>query len=317
MELKELIVEFSFDKNCTKMKNIVKYSIYFFIGIVLFGACTPEKYELGNVDIAPTQIVEGVSYKIEHDATNPNIIHLTSLMDAKYTPLWEHPQGRSQEKKVTLNIPFPGEYKVKFGVETRGGIVYGEPATFKVDDMYAEFISDETWALLAGGAGEEKTWYLDLDQNGLSKAFKGPLYFYGTGDWWGNVNQQGKPLNSDSWLWDPTWKENTWLMPAGDYGEMTFNLKGGANVIVNHNMLGRKQKGSFMIDTDKKTIRMVDATPLHGQPQDGIVVDWGDVRIMSLSENTMQLAVLRDPVLSKDGAAMLTFNFISKAFRDN
>ncbi|KKX51779.1 hypothetical protein [Sphingobacterium sp. IITKGP-BTPF85] len=72
-----------------------------------------------------------------------------------------------------------------------------------------------------------------------------------------------------------------------------------------------------MIDTDKKTIRMVDATPLHGKPQDGIVVDWGDVRIMSLNENTMQLAVLRDPVLSQEGAAMLTYNFISKAYRES
>jgi hypothetical protein len=38
---------------------------------------------------------------------------------------------------------------------------------------------------------------------------------------------------------------------------------------------------------------------------------------MSLTENTMQLAVLRDPVLSNDGAAMLTFNFISKAYKES
>lgn len=299
------------------MKKILQYSIYFFVGIVLLGACAPEKYTLGDIDVTSAQLVEGSSYKIEHDVNNPNIIYLTSLMDAKYTPLWDHPQGHSQDKKVTLKMPFPGEYNVKFGVETRGGIVYGEPVTFTIDDMYAEFISDEIWTMLAGGAGEEKTWYLDLDQHGVSRAFKGPMYFYGTGDWWGNINANGKPLNSDSWLWEPQWKDNIWLMPSGDYGEMTFNLKGGANVIVNHNMLGKKQKGSFLIDIDTKTIRMVDASPLHGQPQDGIVVDWGDVRIMSLTKNTMQLAVLRDPVLSNDSAAMLTFNFISKDYYDS
>jgi len=38
---------------------------------------------------------------------------------------------------------------------------------------------------------------------------------------------------------------------------------------------------------------------------------------MSLTENTMQLAVLRDPVLSNDGAAMLTFNFISKTYKES
>lgn len=299
------------------MKKIVTYCSYLFTMIVLLGACSPDKYMLGDIDVTSSELVEGVSYKIEHDENNPNVVYLTSLMDSKYTALWEHPQGRSQQKRVTLKIPFPGEYTVMFGVETRGGVVYGKPVTFKVDDMYAEFISDEIWTMLAGGAGEEKTWYLDLDQNGLSRAFKGPVYFYGTGDWWGNVNDKGKPLNSDSWLWDPQWKDNTWLMPAGDYGEMTFNLKGGANVIVNHNMLGKKQKGTFSIDTENKTLKMVDASPLHGQPQDGIVVDWGDVRIMSLNKNTMQLGVLRDPVLSNDGAAMLTFNFISKDYRDS
>ncbi|HAE68694.1 MAG TPA: hypothetical protein DCG77_16155, partial [Sphingobacterium sp.] len=92
---------------------------------------------------------------------------------------------------------------------------------------------------------------------------------------------------------------------------------GGANIKVNHAMLGKVQKGTFNIDTEKKTIRMTGASPLHGKPQDGIVVDWGDVRIMSLTENTMQLAVLRDPVLSNDGAAMLTFNFISKTYKES
>lgn len=288
-----------------------------FVLMTMAGACSPEKYALGEIDLIPAQLTEGKSYRIEHDANNPNIVYLTSLMDPKYTALWEHPQGRSQDKKVTLKMPFPGEYTVKFGVETRGGVVYGEPVSFKIDAMYAEFISDETWTLLTSGAGQEKTWYLDLDAAGVSRHFKGPMYFYGTGDWWGTVNKTGEPLNSDSWSWEPDWKGNSWLMPAGDYGRMTFDLKGGANVIVNHAMLGKVQKGVFNIDTEKKTMRMTGASPLHGKPQDGIVVDWGDVRIMSLTQNTMQLAVLRDPVLSNEGAAMLTFNFISKGYKES
>jgi len=298
------------------MKKIISYAIGLFALMTTVGACSPEKYALGEVDISPAQLAEGKSYTVEHDANNPNIVYLTSLMDPKYTPLWEHPQGRSQDKKVTLKMPFPGEYSVRFGIETRGGMVYGKPVTFKIDEMYAEFISDETWTLLSGGAGEEKTWYLDLDAEGVSRYFKGPMYFYGTGDWWGTVNKTGEPLNSDSWSWEPDWKGNSWLMPAGDYGSMTFDLKGGANVNVNHAMLGKVQKGVFNIDTEKKTMRLTGASPLHGKPQDGIVVDWGDVRIMSLTQNTMQLAVLRDPVLSNDGAAMLTFNFISREYKE-
>jgi len=37
------------------------------------------------------------------------------------------------------------------------------------------------WTLLSGGVDKEKTWYLDLDAEGVSRYFAGPLYFYGTG----------------------------------------------------------------------------------------------------------------------------------------
>lgn len=285
--------------------------------VLLNTSCSPDKYLLGDIDVLPKELVEGIAYKIEHDPANPNIIYLTSLMDSKYTPLWDHPQGRSQDKKVTLKMPFAGTYTVKFGVQTRGGLVYGEPTTFKVDQMYAEFISDEMWTKLAGGAGKEKTWYLDLDAAAVSRYFLGPMYFYGTGDWWGTVNGTGAPLNADSWNWQPDYKGNTWLMPTGDYGSMTFDLKGGANVTVDHKMLNKNQKGTFLIDTENKTMRMVDASPLHGAPQDGFVVDWGNIRIMSLTENTMQLAVLRDPVLSGEGACLFVLNYISKEYKDN
>ncbi len=299
------------------MNQIKKiYSLLFACALLLV-SCSPDKYLLGDIDVLPNELVEGIAFKIEHDAANPNIVYLTSLMDNKYTPIWEHPQGRSQNKRVELRMPFPGTYTVKFGVQTRGGTVYGEPVTFQVDQMYAEFISDEMWTKLAGGAGEEKTWYLDLDANGLSRHFVGPMYFYGTGDWWGTVNGTGEPLNSDSWNWLADWKGNPWIMDAGDYGSMTFNLKGGANVIVNHKMLNRNQTGTYLIDTENKTMRMVDASPLHGSPQDGIVLDWGNIRIMSLTENTMQLGVFRDPALSGESAALLVFNFISKDFYDN
>lgn len=299
------------------MNKILKRCSALFVWCMLLISCSPEKYSLGDIDVLPGELVEGIAYKIQYDQTNPNIVYLTSLMESRYTPVWEHPQGRSQEKTVTLRIPFPGTYTVKYGVETRGGVVYGDPVTFTVEQMYAEFISDEMWAMLAGGAGEEKTWYLDLDENGLSRYFKGPMYFYGTGDWWGTVNGTGAPLNSDSWSWEADWKGNDWIMDKGDYGSMTFNLKGGANVIVNHKMLNRNQTGTYLIDTEHKTMRMVNAQPLHGKPQDGAVVDWGDIRIMSLTENTMQLAVLRDKALSGENPALFVYNYISKDYKDN
>ncbi len=302
------------------MKKISKIFALFAIISLMFASCSPETYDLGAIDVKSEDLVEGIAFKIEHDATNPNIIYLTSLMDSKYTPLWSHPQGRSQKQTVTLKIPFPGTYEVKFGVETRGGAVYGEVATFTVDDFYSGFVDNELWTLISGGVGNEKTWYLDLDANGISRYFAGPLYFYGTDDSWETVTNGVKlPDGSDSWNWNPDWAGNTWLMNAADFGSMTFNLKNGANVVVEHKTISSRgtETGTYMLDVDEHTLRMNDASPLHDSGRDNVVVDWGNIKILSLTENTMQLGVLRDPALSGEGACLLVYNFISKDYYDN
>jgi hypothetical protein len=285
---------------------------------VWMGGCKPDEFDLGTVDVNPADLVEGIAFKIEHDAENPNIVYLTSLMDSRYTPLWDHPQGRSQAQKVTLKIPFEGTYEVKFGVQTRGGIVFGEPATFTIDDFHAGFVDHELWTLLSGGVGQEKTWYLDLDEEGLSRYFVGPLFFYGMDDSWETVTE-GKTVEGDSWNWKPDYKGNSWLMAAGDYGTMTFSLKEGATVHVDHKMLANRgiEQGTYIIDTDNYTMRMNDASPLHNAERDGHVVDWGNIRILSLTEDYMQLAVIRDKELSGEDPCLLVYNYISKDYKDN
>ncbi len=298
------------------MKSVIKVLVSILAGVGMLVSCSPEEFGLGSVDVKTGDLVEGIAYKIEKDPQNPNIIHLTSLMDKKYTPLWDHPQGRSQNNSVSLRIPFPGTYTVKFGVQTRGGIVYGEPASFNVETFYAPFVEDEMWEMLSGGVDQEKTWHLDLDGDALSRQFTGPLFFYGTDNGWlGDCLKEG----GDCWNWNPDYKGNSWLMSAADYGTMTFDLKGGANVRVNHTTIPRRgeEKGTYMLDTENKTMRMTDASPLHDSGRDGVVIDWGNIRILSLTKDHMQLAVLRDAALSGEGACLLVYNYISKEFKDN
>jgi hypothetical protein len=293
------------------------FKIFSLIAIVamLFTACSPDQFALGAKDVKPGDLVEGIAYKIEHDATNPNIVYLKNLMGSKYTPLWNHPQGRSQEQVVTLKIPFAGTYKVQFGVETAGGVVYGDTVSFKIDKMYAGFISDELWTLLSGGSGQEKTWYLDLNASAVSKYFAGPLYFYGTNDSWESVTN-GVKVGGDSWNWNPDYKGNSWLMTAADFGSMTFDLKDGAHVTVNHASIAARgtEHGSYMMNTDDHTLKLTDAAILHDGGRDAIVTQWGTCKIMSLTKNTMQLAVLRDN--STEGKCLLVYNFISKEYSD-
>jgi hypothetical protein len=298
------------------MKRILNRFLSVIAGISLLISCAPDEFFLGSVDVKPSDLVPGIAFKIEPDAQNPNIIHLRSLMDKKYTPLWDHPQGRSQSADVTLKIPFPGTYSVKFGVQTRGGVVYGEPATFSVQSFYAPFVQDEMWEMLSGGVDQEKTWYLDLDENGLSRQFLGPLYFYGTDNGWlGDCMKEG----GDCWNWNPDFKGNSWLMNTADFGSMTFDLKGGAHVKVEHKTISSRgtETGTYMLDTENKTMRITDASPLHDSGRDKVVIDWGNIKILSLTKDHMQLAVLRDPVLSGEGACLLVYNYISKEFKEN
>ena len=276
--------------------------------------------------MSPQDLEEGIAYTIEMDANTPNVVYLKSKMDSRYAPVWNHPQGRSQDKVVTLKIPFAGTYKVQFGVLTRGGVVYAEETSFTLDQTNTDFINDPLWTLLAGGVGKSKTWVLDLDGDAVSKYFQGPLYFYGTEDSWESVAMyaEGKSADavkaelgiSDTWNWNPDYKGNSWLMSAGDYGSMTFDLIDGANLTVSHKMLNSEQTGTYMIDAEGHTMRSTDAFILHDSGRDGQVIDWGNLKIMTLTENTMQLAALRDPVLSGEGACLLVYNFISKEYSD-
>src|SRR5690606_21067535 len=103
----------------------------------------------------------------------------------------------------------------------------------------------------------------------------------------------------------PDYAGNSWLMAYGDYGTMTFSLQGGPYVTVNHLMLpGRAtESGTYFLDADTKMLTMTGATPLHDSGRDGCVVDWGSIQLFSLTEDAMQLGVMRKDAC--EGAAYL------------
>lgn len=316
--------------NLIIMNYLNKIFLFLFIGtMMLLASCSPDEYALGNTDVKPADLVEGIAYKIEHDAANPNIVYLKSLMGSKYTPLWSHPQGRSQEQTVTLKMPFAGTYNVVFGVETRGGVVYGDTATFKIDDMYAEFVSDPMWTKVAGGAGKSKTWYLDLDADATSRYFLGPIYFFTNTYTWDNLHNAAGDnyLDADAWdatkaitpnlsetgtatwYWLADYPGNSWMCDAADFGSMTFDLIGGANITVDQEAYGLgKSTGSYMLDVDKHTITFSDAYPVHDSNRDAEMKAATEFRILYLTDDAMQIMVV------PSGAC---YNFISKEYKDN
>lgn len=287
-------------------------SIYLFMASVLlfFYACTPEQYDLGVKDVTPDDLVEGLAYTVTHDSNNPNIVYLESKMGNSYTALWEHPQGRSQEQKVTLKIPFEGVYSVKFGVQTRGGVVYGEPTTFTIRDFHAGFVTHELWTLLTGGVGASKTWIPDNGQYGLAP---GELSYADPG---GTVEWNN---------WSPNWEPAAgFTMAAGDNpiweSSMTFDLINGANVSIDDRSTGGVgvRKGSFMLNTDEHTITFTDVDLLHTAGWNHMTSNWKkDLKILTMTENQLRIGILREKDTSGEDPWWIIWNYVEKEYADN
>lgn len=283
----------------------LKY-IYSFIASVmlLFAACSPDDFDLGAKDIQPEDLVEGLAYTITHDSQNPNIVYLENKLGSQYTPLWEHPQGRSQDQKVTLKIPFEGTYTVRFGVETRGGIVYGEPTTFTIDSFCAEFVDNELWTYLTGGVDNEKVWIFDNGSYGFAAGemtYADPSQTQAWNNWSANWDP-GKGHTGDDGIWGST---------------MTFDLKGGANVKIHTESTSGNTdtQGTFMLNTDNYTISFTDCELLHTPSWSDRSTNWSqNLQIFELDENHMRVGVMRD---NSEGAWWLVWNFVSKEYADN
>ena len=283
-------------------------------------ACSPENPGLGEMGLSKADLNEGNGFTITHDDANPNIVTLKSLLPSKYQVLWDEPQGRTIGAEVTLKMPFAGTYACRMGAETPGGIIYGDSTTFTIDNFCADFVDNPLWTYLTGGVGKSKKWYLDVDSKSVCRYFIGPLYYYGTDDCWESVTD-GQKITGDSWNWAPDWAGNSsWMFPTTpngfDFGYMEFDLNKGANVTVYDAYNGKTSKGSFMLDTDKHTLTMTDALMLHDPDHDALVTKWGSVKVLSLTEDHMQLGVVRDNS-KNEGPCLFVYNFISEDYRDH
>lgn len=285
----------------------------------MMSACTPDSYEMDGKSLTPDDLVEGLAYTVSHDATNPNIVYLESKLEGNYTPLWIHPQGRSQEKKVTLKIPFNGEYSVTFGVETRGGVVYGAPATFAIADFCADFVTGEMWEYLAGGSGSTKTWVPDNGNYGMKHGFYScfePSATYldmthsdGKNDWSAKDKTWWEPSNADIGITENDLKSY-----------MTFSLQGKAGLSIHRSTGGQETvtEGLFSMNTNDHTLSAVDVDFIHGEWANNNAVDFRNgFQILVLTENQLMIGNYRDEALSGEGRCVYCWNFVSKEWADS
>lgn len=316
-----------------KLKNII---MALGLGVALLTSCSPEDHDLVSPDINADDLVEGVAFTITHDSSNPNIVHLKSLLPASYQIAWETPQGRAVSPEHTLRIAFDGDYEVRMGVSTKGGYVWSRPAIFHIDEFCTEFVDHFLWNRLSGGIGNSKTWQIDLAQleDGSAKTtfWKGPHWYFNHNFTWDKLHSKDETEttyanyvdstpwdyanaidptpaekdaagNDENWYWAADYAGNSWMCGLANYGYMTFDLIGGAHVTITDaagNVIG---KGTYMLDVDNHTISFSDVFPLNTKE-----ISDRTFRLLYLSDTAMQIV----PYNSNDA-----INYVTKDYFDN
>ena len=299
------------------MKNIIKLlPISLIIVIASLSSCTPDSYSMASSAPNISSYKEGTDYTITQLSDSNHIVLVNNRTDMMARWVYSATNGISNDfesatNRDTLALPYGGVYSFAIQYEGSGGLSQASDSVKLTLPTNKKLIvdPDNLWTNLCGTTGI-KTWVLDLDAYGKSYGtFTGPLFFYGTYDSWATVSGGVKaPTGADSWNWCPDWPSNTWLMSAMDYGTMTFNSN-NLSITAVRNAEKITSTGVFMIDgvnhtmTVKKTAILMDASRVP------VVSARGSIKILSMTANSMQLAVLRDsdPNQSK---CLLVYNYI-------
>jgi hypothetical protein len=286
------------------MKLIKQMTLLVFIALFSLLSCKKNDYSLTALPDKSAINME-VKQDLAVDAGG-NTVYLINHTD-KIEPVWDYATGKSTRRVDTVHYAFQGDYIIRRSAVTQGGIVNLDSIIVHVTKDNLNYVNDPLWTALSGGVGQQKTWLLDLDANGVSKFFDSPVYFAGDDYSW--AGGCAKP-NGNCWTWFPKWSDNTWINAKADYGSMTFSLKGGPFVTVDQKATSTAgvTNGTYYLDKDAKTISFSGVTPLN-QGYDQVYTKG---RIISLTENSMQIA-FKHPTKAEQEI----FNYISKEYSDN
>lgn len=316
-------------------------------GVALaFGACTPENYEMGGHIYTAAELVEGSAYTVTVDG---NHIHLKSNITG-CTPLWITPQGRSQEKELTVDLPFAGDYQVTFGAETPGGVVYGDPHSFTLAQNDFTMLSDEKWFLLtdknfkSGDAlpdaetlaqGISKKWYPCDGNYGIGQC-TGPVMYMAPYDPDGDgagytaddeANGVYKDIVFGEGNWKPNWDPGfqSWLIPEDDpymasYMEFKMDAANGCVAVMYRGEAGNKEistgsnmTGSFNMNLNEKTkplITFSDCYSMHNIAMDAACSNY--TQDIQIINLTPYILQLATKRTNSEGPWYLVWNFVSE-----
>lgn len=309
--------------------------------LLLATSCSPDDYGFGSAQYTSADLVPPTAYTV---TPNGNRVELVSNISG-CTPLWITPSGRSQAEKLTLELPFAGEYEVTFGADTRAGAVYGEPYKFTIAQNDFSMLSDDKWFFLADkdfrkgqplpdaatlAAGVSKKWYPCNADYGLGCT--GPVMYMAPydpendGAGFTQADQDAGvykdvPFGRKNWApnWDPGFQD--WLIPATDpymssYMEFSMDAKNGCVIKEYRGETadgGSNLTGKFnlaLADKNKPTISFSDAYALHNAGFDEVCANYTtEIAIAELTPYYMALVTKRT---NSEGNWYIVWNYVSE-----
>jgi hypothetical protein len=257
--------------------------------IALFASCSPkEKRE----SLPATLAKDDLKFSVTQQPNKDNVVYLKSFT-TNAIPYWNYESGTSTLVYDTVIFPFSGDYVIKYGASSGGGFVWGDSIKIKVTQTDLSTITDPQWAWLTNGQ-TGKTWVLDM---------AAPIGWYGL--------DYGKG-SGDDWSWAPDYASNSWVMPNQNYGSMTFDLNNGKNykrVLLDAGGNATTCTGKFDLDLKTSTMKLIGCEMLFGGDYYKQSSNWSTLKIISMSANSMILAVLRDHPNPPDGVCYIGFKF--------
>ena len=321
------------------------------LAMFLVASCSPEDFGFGKKTYSPEDLVEGKAYTVTVEG---NVIKLESKI-SDCTPLWVTPTGRSTAQSLSVDLPFAGDYEVTFGVETPGGIVYGDPYKFTLAQNDFSLLSDNKWFLLADkdyktgdplpdaatlSAGISKKWY-PCDANYNIGRCTGPVMYCAPydpdndGEGYTAAEEADKVykdilFGSDNWApnWDPGFQ--SWLIPETDpYMDsyMTFSMDAQNGCVATMyrgeegtkgTSTGKNMVGKFnmnLSDKTKPTITFNDCYAVHNVGFDEVCSNY--TQDIQTIELTHYLLQLVTKRTNSEGNWYIVWNFVSEDVRES
>lgn len=287
---------------------------------MMLAACSPDDYGFGGAQYSSEDLKCPDAYTV---TIQGNYVTLESKLKG-CTPLWITPNGRSQEQKLTIGLPFAGDYEVSLGAETRAGTVYGEPYKFNIPENDFSQLEARIWEDLAGGVGKTKRWVPCNGNYGIGRC-TGPVMYMSPDDV-KNDGSASTDLMFGSANWAPNWDPGfqSWLIPADDpymssYMEFGLDAKNGCTATVFRNEAGggTTMNGKFNLNVSDMThpvISFSDCYSLHNVGFDEVCSNYTqDIKIIECTPYLLQIATMRT---NSEGPWWIVWNFVSQEVID-